>query len=305
MLKPEHLVTLREVVRVGSFAKAANRLGYTPSAISQQMSALEHEMGVVLFERTPRAVIPTEAALAVARRSSAVLTEIDRLVSAAGQAQEQSGRVLRVGSFPSFAMLVIPHLFGRLSPVSRRGLRVTVGEPSQLIPHLGSSGDLDVALVYQVGQAGLSWPASLQRHWIAEDPFVIAYPQCWQNTPVQPYSVTQFADLPWILNLPGSGDSSVLDGIFSRRELNPHVVARCDDFIATMRMVAAGVGAAPMPHLALLSGVPDGIDLVRASWLNLSRSITALIRPGIEGAALTLLLDTVAEIVQELQVPVV
>ena len=86
MLRPEHLVTLREVLRLGSFAQAANRLGYTSSAISQQMAALEREVGVTLFHRSARSIVPTEAAHTLARHSSVVLTEIDRLIAAAEQA---------------------------------------------------------------------------------------------------------------------------------------------------------------------------------------------------------------------------
>ncbi|MEU7000061.1 LysR family transcriptional regulator [Nonomuraea sp. NPDC046570] len=54
MLKPEHLRTLREVVQLGSFAAAADRLGYTSSAVSQQMTALERKIGVKLFDRGRR-----------------------------------------------------------------------------------------------------------------------------------------------------------------------------------------------------------------------------------------------------------
>lgn len=303
MLKPEHLVTLREVMQLGSFAKAANRLGYTASAVSQQISALERETGVQLFHRTARAIVATEAAETMVRHSGTVLAEIDRLMAAAGQTQQQSGRVLRVGTFPSFAMLVVPQLLRRLGPAQRRGLRVQVAEPSQLIPGLGSGGDLDVAIVYQVGQAGLAWPSSLQRHWIGEDPFLIAYPRCWSNTPTPPYPVEQFADLPWVLNVPGSGDATVIDGLFARWELHPQVVARCDDFNATMSLVRAGMGAAPLPQIALSAGVPSEIDVINAPWLNLSRSLTALVRPDRSTSEVMTLLHLLGDVVQELQQP--
>lgn len=301
MLKPEHLITLREVMRLGSFAKAANRLGYTASAVSQQISALERETGVQLFHRTARAVVPTEAAGTVARHSVTVLAEIDRLLVAAGQAKRKSGEVMRIGTFPSFSMLVLPHLLRALDPAGRRGLRLLVGEPSQLIPSLGSGGDLAAAIVYQVGQAGLSWPSSLRRHWIAEDPFVIAYPRSWPNRPTPPYPAEQFVDLPWVLNIRGTGDATVLEGLFSRWDLHPRVVAHCDDFNATMSLVAAGLGAAPLPRIALSAGVPRDMEVIEAPWLNISRSIMALVQPDRSTPALTALLDSLSRLVQDLQ----
>lgn len=296
MLRPEHLVTLREVLRLGSFAQAANRLGYTSSAISQQMAALEREVGVTLFHRSARSILPTEAAQTLARQSSVVLTEIDRLVAAAEQARNRSGEVLRLGVFPTFAAWLMPALLQRLTPAARDGLRLTVGEPSTLLAQWGATGDLDVVVVYQVGQAGLSWPASLRRHWLAEDPFVIAYPEQWPEVRA-PYSVEQFADLPWILHVPGTGDATMTDAAFGRMGVRPHSVAYCDDLQATLTMVAAGFGAAPVPRLSASSGggLPDGVVTLRAPWLNLSRSIFALVPTDRETPSVTSLLASIED----------
>jgi DNA-binding transcriptional LysR family regulator len=70
VVNPVHLKTLLEVTRLGSFAAAAATLGYTASAVSQQMSALERETGVTLFQRSARAVIPTEAAVVMTRHAA-------------------------------------------------------------------------------------------------------------------------------------------------------------------------------------------------------------------------------------------
>lgn len=298
MLKPEHLLTLREVVQTGSFAKAANRLGYTASAVSQQMAALEKELGVALFERSARAIVPTHAAQVVARHGEPVLTEIERLMHAAGATRDRSTPTLRLGLFPSAAEVALPELLARLGDEERRGLRISIAEPSQLVPSLGAAGGLDAAIVYQVGQAGLSWPSSLKRRWIAEDPYVIAYPRAWGNTPTAPFEAADFAELPWILNHSGSGDESVIAALFARWDLYPHVVSRCDDYNATIRMVAAGFAAAPLPRLAL-ADIPDEVELLPAPWLNLSRSITGLVRADFSNPYLPGLFERFAQIVTE------
>ncbi|GGB28304.1 LysR family transcriptional regulator [Flexivirga endophytica] len=298
MLRPEHLLTLREVLRFGSFAQAANRLGYTSSAVSQQMSALEREMGVELFHRSARSIVPTEAAHMLARHSNVVLTEIDRLVAAADQVRNQSAEVTRFGCFPSFATWGLPPLLNRLEPAARDGLRLVIGEPSALLGQLGAKGDLDVVVVYQVGQSGLSWPSSLRRHWLAEDPFVVAYPADWP-APVAPYAIEQFLDLPWILNVPGTGDAAMTDAVFARMGMRPQVAAYCDDLTATLTMVASGLGAAPVPRLGVSAALPDGVLTLRAPWLNLSRSIFALVPADRDTAAVTELLRAMESAIRE------
>src|SRR6478752_6021680 len=85
LINPVHLRTLVEVVRLGSFAAAATRLGYTASAVSQQMSALERDTGVALLQRSARSINPTEAAVVMTQHAAKVLTDIDALVAAAAR----------------------------------------------------------------------------------------------------------------------------------------------------------------------------------------------------------------------------
>ncbi|UUZ59703.1 LysR family transcriptional regulator [Nocardioides sp. B-3] len=141
MLKPEHLRTLQEVVRRGSFAAAANRLGYTASAVSQQIAALERETGVRLFQRTARSVVPTEAAEVMVRHSDAVLSQIDRLVVAVADVGRHTHRDVRIGVFPSPGTHVLPAVLARLTEEQRLAMRVELAEPSHLIRELGSAGD--------------------------------------------------------------------------------------------------------------------------------------------------------------------
>ncbi|AWS43934.1 LysR family transcriptional regulator [Streptosporangium sp. 'caverna'] len=291
MLKPEHLRTLREVIQYGSFAAAANRLGYTASAVSQQMAALERETGVRLFHRSARKVLPTSAAEVMARHAAIVLADMDRLVAAVRQAHRNTEQEVRLGVFPSFGLNVLPGLLRELGPEDRAGFRVSVAEPSQLIRHLGAGGELDAAIVYQVGSSGLSWPSSVHRRWIAEDAFKLVLPRAWPD--LAPYAAEQLMDLPWIMHHPSSSDASVLDGLFTRWNLHPRVVGYSDDFSATLAMVGACVGAALLPELALRHHDQD-VVVADVQWLNVSRSIFALYLPDRESARLRLLLDALA-----------
>ncbi|NUR83105.1 MAG: LysR family transcriptional regulator [Nonomuraea sp.] len=291
MLKPDHLRTLREVIQRGSFAAAANRLGYTASAVSQQMAALEREIGVVLFHRSPHSVQPTGAAEVMASHATTVLTDIDRLVAAVQAAHRGTERQVRLGVFPSFAPHALYAALRSLPEAERAGFRISVAEPSQLIPHLGAGGEMDAAIVYQVGNSGLSWPTAVDRRWIGEDRFRVVLPGGWD---LAPYQAAQLADLPWIMHHPASSDASFFEGVFARWELRPRVVAYSDDFHVTLSMVRAGMGAALVPDIALL-GDPPGVLWVDVPWLNISRSIFALVHPERESTRLRLLLDVLGD----------
>ena len=296
MLNPHHLVTLREVIAHGSFAAAANRLGYTPSAVSQQISALERDCGIPLFQRYARRAVPTEAALVMARHVPSVLAEIDRLVSAAERTHRSGGAALHLGMFPSFAMYILPQVLERGS-LPGAALRLVIDDPSRLLPNLGSSGDLDAAIVYQVGQAGLSWPPSVSRRWITEDPFRLLYPSSWPERPGAPYPVERFVDLSWILNHPGTGDAGVIEGTLTRWDLHPRAVCYSDDSTATIALVREGVGVALMPEMAI-GNDRAGVAVLDVPWLNLSRSIFALVGRERDVAGLPELIDALVAVAQ-------
>ncbi|MFF3666065.1 LysR family transcriptional regulator [Microtetraspora malaysiensis] len=290
MLKPEHLRTLREVVQLGSFAAAANRLGYTPSAVSQQMAALERQIGVKLFERSAHSVLPTSAAEVLARHAQTVLADMERMVATVRAVHRNSERQLHLGIFPSFAD-VLTGVLRRMEPRDRAGIRVTVAESSQLIPRLNAGGEMDAAIVYQVGNSGLSWPSALGRRWIAEDRYKVVLPRRWPD--LAPHRAEQLADLPWIMHHPGSSDALFFDSVFARWGLRPRVAGHSDDFKITMAMIEAGVGAALVPDLALRGHGPEAV-VADVPWLNTSRSIFALARPERETVRLRALLDALA-----------
>ncbi|GAA1729138.1 LysR family transcriptional regulator [Nonomuraea bangladeshensis] len=290
MLKPEHLRTLREVVRLGSFAAAANRLGYTSSAVSQQMASLERETGVRLFERFAHSVLPTSAAEVLARQSETLLADIERMVATVREVHRNSEPQVRLGVFPSICDL-LSSVLRDLEPEERSGIRLSVAEPSQLIARLGAGGEMDAAIVYQVGNSGLSWPSTLSRRWVAEDRYRLVLPRTWPD--LSPHRAEQLVDLPWIMHHPGSSDATLFEAMLGHWKLHPRVVCHSDDFKVTLSLIGAGLGAALIPDLALRDHSPD-VVVVDLPWLNISRSIFTLVRPERESARLQTLLDKLA-----------
>lgn len=295
MVNPVHLTTLIEVVRLGSFAAAAAHLGYTPSAVSQQMSALERDTGVELFRRTARSIEPTEAALVMVRHAAKVLTDIDALKAATARAAEAAGRELRLGIFPSLATYVLPRVL-RSEGWRRLGLdlHASVAEPGETVRRLAEGGDLEVVLVYQVGQSGLAWPHTAERLWVGDDPFRVVLPESWGIADGAQVTADQLGGMPWIVHHPGTGDATVIDRLFAGVGLAPRVVAYSDDFNASLGLASAGLGAALVPGLALQSK-PTGVVVVDVPEIRLARNIFALRPRGALDTPTRLFLDLVAE----------
>src|SRR5204862_7457191 len=149
MLDVKRLKVLREVARSGSFSAAAEELGYTQPAISQQISALEREAGTRLLQRGARGVTLTDAGRSLVDHSGAILAR----VAAAEQELEaiaglRGGRV-RLASFPTAGSTLVPLAIARFSrqhPAVE--LSLVEAEPEEAIPRL-KSGQLDVALTFR------------------------------------------------------------------------------------------------------------------------------------------------------------
>lgn len=304
MVNPVHLRTLLEVVARNSFAAAALALGYTPSAVSQQMSSLERDTGTTLFARSAKSIEPTPAALTMVRHAQRVLTDIDALMAATSTPDLDSGgnplKELRIGIFPSLATFAVPRLlaspgWGKLGIA----LRVNVGEPHQTITGLRRDGDLDLSLIFQVGQAGLAWPAQVERQWLGDDPFRVVVPTTWKLGGTSVFSATQLADMPWIMHHPGTSDATVISRLFSAFNIHPRIVAHSDDFNASLHLVAAGLGAALVPELAMRRA-PEGIQVIDAPEIRLARSVFALHPEGRDNPKVGVFMDLLTKVMAEL-----
>jgi DNA-binding transcriptional LysR family regulator len=177
MLDPRRLLTFREVARQRSFSRAGEALGLTQPAVSQQVSALERQLGVRLLERGPGGPTPTEAGALLLAHADAVA---DRLAQADGQVAELATadrRTLRVGAFPSALATVIPAAIARLRR-ERPDLEVEVTEGSgeELGAAVGS-GALHVAMCFQDAAAPPRRPEGTERHELGVEDMLAQLPR--------------------------------------------------------------------------------------------------------------------------------
>lgn len=272
MLKPLHLLTLKAVVRSGSFAIAARDLGYTASAISQQISALEKDTGLVLFEREAHGIRATAAAQRLVDLSARVLAALDDLDH---QVQELAtgaiGR-LRLGSFPTAGVRLVPPALSALAEIHPRArIELEEGEPEELIAAL-TDGDLDVALVYEYGLTPRQWPESLTTHHLLREDLVLLR----ARGDGRGSQLSGLSEARWITSREGTGGALSLVRLCAAAGFDATVAFRSNNYDVVRELVSAGLGVAVVPALGHASS--EDIEATRLTQRGAHRTVLALHR---------------------------
>lgn len=245
-LEIRHLVALDAVATEGTFGRAAEKLGYTQSAISQQIAALERLVEGKLFDRPggPRPVELTPLGAEVLAVARDLLSRVD----AAGQRVNRfrAGEIgqITVGTFQSTSAAVLPLVIGRLLE-KFPGAEVRLFETDhdfELFEGL-THGDLDVSFV--VGDI----PQGLEARHLMEDPLVLLAPA--DRFPEGP--AVRLLDLAGEPTIGQHSNSCQLTCEMGLREagLTPNYVFRTNDNGTVSAMVRAGMGIAFMPLLCV------------------------------------------------------
>ncbi|MEN5072954.1 LysR family transcriptional regulator [Isoptericola cucumis] len=258
-LDPTTLRTLGAAIRQGSFAAAGRELGYTASAVSQQMSGLERSLGLQLFERHARSVVPTEAAQYLYERSEDLLGLVDQLeADVARLAAGQAGR-LRIGSFASAGGPIVAQVIARFL-VRRRDVEISLdeGEPHELFPRV-LDGDLDVALGFRYDLVPTRWPPDVVlTELMVEDLYVVA-PRRHRLAHARSVGFGDLASERWIANREDTAASRCLVALAEEEGFSPRIAFRSNSFGTVRGFVAAGLGVALLPGLA---HEPDDDEIV-------------------------------------------
>lgn len=210
MLNPLHLRTLSVVLRAGSFAAAGRQLGYTGSAVSQQMSALEVGSGLTLFERSAHGIRPTPAAHLLAERAGESLGALTSLEEAVREIATGTRGRLGLGCFPTASEVLVPTALARFGRTfGDVDVRFEDGEPDQLLPRL-VEGDLDLVVVYRYDLVPQVWPAGLRRTPLTAEVVKLLVPGT-HPAPTTAPRLADFADASWISTRQGSAGSTALE----------------------------------------------------------------------------------------------
>jgi DNA-binding transcriptional LysR family regulator len=232
------LRALLAVVRTGSFTAAAAELGYTQSAISQQVAALETELGHRLLERRP--VRPTPAGERLAEHAARVLLRLDVARSELARLDPEPGEV-RVAVCPLAATALLASALRELR-TTNPALRVKVRtvDPAGAVSEV-ASGRADVVLVDGItapdNPLALADAGLLSATALVESPLVVALPIGHPLQHRQTVDLDVLADAPWIVAPTG----------LAPRAATPALAYEGHDLPTLLDLVAAGHGAALLP----------------------------------------------------------
>ncbi|MEU1409152.1 LysR family transcriptional regulator [Streptomyces sp. NPDC005728] len=254
------LRVLREIAERGSFTAAAAELGYTQSAVSRQVAALERAAGVKLFDRRPGGVTLTPPGLTLLRHAVVALGALaaaERELK--GLAPERS--VVRLGTFPSAGALILPRTLAALRR-TQPGLRVTTREATTpvLVRALRADTiDLAVLAVRPPYRPLDDQTPHLECETLLETKLLLAIPADSALGSRAAVDLEELADQEWIAG--ASNPAEPMMGVWPGLPGRPHITHTARDWLTKLHLVAAGCGITTVPP-ELAGAVPTGVRLV-------------------------------------------
>ncbi|MFE3544727.1 LysR family transcriptional regulator [Nocardia sp. NPDC059177] len=248
MLDVRKLRLLRELAHRGTIAAVAEALSYTPSAVSQQLTALEREAGVPLLERTGRRVVLTPAAHLLVGHTETILAALEHADAELACARDDLVGLLRIGAFPTAARtLLSPALVSLSTDHPHLELTVTEIDPADA-PDALRAATLDIALVHDYDLVPADPGPALHAEPLYTETVYLA-----TRDPVTPGTDPLLAhrESPWIAGTSGTLCHTMTLRACQAAGFTPRVRHHADDFGTVLALVAAGAGTAIVPALAL------------------------------------------------------
>jgi DNA-binding transcriptional LysR family regulator len=238
------------VIAQGSFSEAASALNYTQSAVSQAIATLEAEAGVPLLERDRRGVRPTTAGERLNEHAIRIITQLDAAEAELGAIAGVAGGELRIASFPTAGATLMPLAIAAFrSAYPEVALSLVEGEPEELIPRL-RDGEFDLALIFEFdGVGGLG--SGLRGTPLFEDPMKLALPKGHRLAKRDRITPEDLKEEAWVQTSASSACARHVVRICRAAGFEPRVSFESDDYLTVQGLVAAGVGVALIPELAL------------------------------------------------------
>jgi DNA-binding transcriptional LysR family regulator len=276
VLDTHRLRIFRSVVASGSVQAAAANLGYTPSAVSQHVTALQRETGLVLFERAGRGLRATGAGLLLAEQADAIL---DRLGEAeAVVADLRAGRTgaLSLSYFASVGAAWLPRVV-RLLTSEFPGVRLDLALRDWLPDNPADRSDVQIAVERPDFAA---WPGFTAHH-LLDEPYVVVLPEGHPMTGREEIELAELASEQWV-------DNDFARG-WCRRNLieactaagfRPPFHVEAHDYPTALAFVAAGIGVTVLPELGAIH-LPAGTRAVPVVQPTPVRSILAVVRDAV------------------------
>lgn len=285
----QQLRMLREVSIRGTIAAAAGELGYTPSAVSQQLSTVERTTGVAMLERVGRNVLLTDAGRELVAHAELVLRQMDAAAAAIERVQGEVAGTLRLGFIESVAATVLGRLMRRLKE-DHPDLTLRTREiDGQVAIDALAKGDLDITFVIDDPLTPTPAVDGFEKLLVCRDWFSAILPPGFfpdGQVPAE-IDVVALAGLDFVGPPCDDPCGRTVAQMCRRAGFEPDFVHSVSDYPTTLRLVAAGCGVALVPDLGLRD-VPTDVTVVdlaepRHRTVEIMFRSTSQERPAIQG----------------------
>jgi molybdate transport repressor ModE-like protein len=243
-----HFAALEAVARLGTFGRAAESLGYTQSAVSQQIQTLERLVGERLVERPggPRAVSLTEAGALLLRHAEAIVARLHAAQADMAALSQGEGGRLRVGTFQSVGARVLPAVMRRFSAEwPDVHVELTESASDEELQALVERGELDLAFAMPPLLDG-----PFESLELLADPYVLLVPADHELADAARASLAEIPDVTLIGNR-ACRSTTMAEGELAQRGVGVDVAFRSDDNGTVQGLVGAGFGVALVPLLTV------------------------------------------------------
>jgi molybdate transport repressor ModE-like protein len=249
MLSFDRLRVLHAVSTTGSVVGAARTLHVTTSAVSQQLTRLEREVGQQLVERQGRGIRLTEAGTMLAHHAGNLLTHLERVEAGLAERRGVVAGTLAIAAFATAARSLLPGTLRELrSRYPDLSVSLSEREPHEAIPAL-RRGHLDIAVVQDWAEDMLTVPEVLSRRDLLDDPFDVALPIDHPLADRDSLAVKELAAEDWISWSTGQICHDWLVRTLRRDGIEPRVAHTASEHSTQLALVAAGLGVAVIPRL--------------------------------------------------------
>jgi DNA-binding transcriptional LysR family regulator len=237
-----HLRSFVAVAEEGSFTRAARRIGVAQPSLSQQIRALESDLGGPLIERLSRGIRLTAGGKALLPEAQAAVRAAERAVSAARTALGLEAGEIEVATLLSMAVGILPHAAAVwLERHPEIGIRMREYTHHTLLGEGVRNGVGDIA----IGPMPAAWPGPLEELGCEE--LVVVLPLSDPFADESTIALEELADRQWVLFQPGHGLSDLVESACRRAGFDPRAAARTTQVEAATRLAAAGLGPAMVP----------------------------------------------------------
>ncbi|WP_086558815.1 LysR family transcriptional regulator [Streptomyces africanus] len=276
MYDPTRLAALVAVAEAGSITRAAERLGYTPPALSQQLAKLEREAGTALLVRHHRGARLTGAGELLVARARRVLDELERARHELARLTGLSGGLLRLGTFQTAGIHLLPPVlsaFRRAHPDVE--LSVADYEPPAGVTAV-AAGEIDLALTHTYEPAdALALPASVRLEPVlVEELVLVTAPGHALADGTSRLPLAELAGQPLISMAPEHPSRQGVEAALARAGASPSVLVPTPGYALVCALVSAGLGVGVVPEMVARTTVtPVGVRPLGAGELRRTISV--------------------------------